>query len=360
MSAPINCEDFEMLAREKLPRDVFDYYAGGAWDLQTLHDNRAAYSRRRIHYHVLRDVSHRSTACELFGLDLTMPILAAPTAFHRLADPEGEIATAKGVGQAGSLMTLSSLSTCQLEDVAAAASGPLWFQLYCNKDREFTRELVQRALKAGYRALVVTADTACWGIREADIRNGFHLPPGIEPVNLIASDSEGSAASHRGAGLAEIMSWMLNPSVTWKDIEWLAEMSSVPVLVKGVCRPDDAREAVRHGAAGVIVSNHGGRQLDGAPATLDVLASIAEEIGAEVPVLVDGGIRRGTDVLKALALGARAVQVGRPILWGLSAGGAGGVTQVLRMLARELDLAMALSGCAHLGEIARDLVQPGA
>jgi isopentenyl diphosphate isomerase/L-lactate dehydrogenase-like FMN-dependent dehydrogenase len=360
MSAPINCEDFEAIAREKLPRDVFDYYAGGAWDLQTLHDNRAAYSRRRIHYHVLRDVSRRSTECELFGLDLTMPILAAPTAFHRLADPEGEIATARGVGQAGALMTLSSLSTCQLEDVAAAASGPLWFQLYCNKDREFTRELVQRALKAGYRALVVTADTACWGIREADIRNGFHLPPGIEPVNLIASDSGGSAASHRGAGLAEIMSWMLNPSVTWKDIEWLAEMSSVPVLVKGICRPDDAREAVRHGAAGVIVSNHGGRQLDGAPATLDVLPAIADEIGAEVPVLVDGGIRRGTDVLKALALGARAVQVGRPILWGLSAGGAEGVTQVLRMLARELELAMALSGCAHLGEITRDLVQPGA
>lgn len=360
MSAPINCEDFESLAREKLSKDVFDYYAGGAWDLRTLHENRAAYSRLHIYYHVLRDVSERSTACEIFGQKLAMPILAAPTAFHCLANPEGEVATARGVGDAGTFMTLSSLSTRLLEDVAAAATGPLWFQLYFNKDRGFTRELVQRALKAGCQALVVTADTACWGIREADIRNGFHLPPGIEPVNLVPSDSGGSAASHRGSGLAEIMSWMLNPSVTWKDIEWLAELSSVPVLVKGVCRPDDAREALRHGASGVIVSNHGGRQLDCAPATIEVLPAIADALGGERPVLVDGGIRRGTDVLKALASGASAVLVGRPVLWGLSAGGAEGVTQILKMLGRELDLAMALSGCANLGEITRDLVRPGA
>lgn len=288
-----------------------------------------------------------------------MPILAAPTAFHRLACPEGELATSRGVGAAGSAMVLSSLATCRLEDVAAAATGPLWFQLYINKDRGFTRELVARAVAAGYRAIVVTADTPCWGVRENDLRNGFHLPEGVEPVNLMPSGTPGEESrTHRGSGMAEILSWMLDLSLTWRDLEWLAAEAGVPVLVKGVCRPEDAREALHHGAAGVIVSNHGGRQLDGAPATISVLPGIVEAVAGAAPVLVDGGIRRGTDVLKALALGARAVLVGRPVLWGLATGGAGGVAQALTMLHRELDLAMALTGCASLSEITPDLVKP--
>ncbi len=359
MSFPLNIEETEVLARGKLPRDVFGYYSGAAWDAQTLRENREAYQRLRIHYHVLRDVSRCSTECEIFGEKLSTPVFAAPTAFHRLADAEGEVATARGVAAAGSLMTLSSLSTCRLEDVAAAAKGPLWFQLYINKDRGFTRDLVQRAVRAGYKALVVTCDTPRWGVRETDLRNGFHLPPGIEPVNLMASDTRSQSLSHQGAGLGDTMSWMLDPTLTWKDIAWLAGEANLPVLVKGLCRPDDAVLAVEHGAAGVVVSNHGGRQLDGAPATIEVLPQIVEAVGGRLPVVIDGGIRRGTDVLKALALGACAVQVGRPVLWGLAVGGADGVTTALEILRHELEHAMALAGCSTLADLTPDLVRPG-
>jgi len=358
MPPALNIDDLETSAREKLPKEVFDYYAGGAWDLRTLRENREAYGRMRLHYHVLRDVSTRTTECEILGTKAAMPILAAPTAFHRLAWAEGEVATARGVAAASSLMVLSSLSTRTLEDVAGEAPGRLWFQLYINKDRGFTRALVERAIAAGYRAIVVTCDTPCWGVREADLRNGFHLPEGIEAVNLTASSARGSSLSHHGAGMAQIMSWMLDPSLTWKDIEWIAGLSSVPVLVKGICRPDDAALALQHGAAGVIVSNHGGRQLDGAPATVEVLPAVADAVAADIPVLVDGGIRRGADILKALASGARAVLVGRPILWGLAEGGAEGVRRALEMLHTEFDLAMALAGCSRLEEISSDLLGP--
>lgn len=356
MRPPLNIDEFEDQARGILSRESFDYYAGGAGDLQTLRENRESYRRLKIHYHVLRDVSARSTAAEIFGQKLALPVLAAPTAFHRLAAPEGELATARGVGAAGSLMVLSSLSTCLLEDVAAAAAGPLWFQVYINRDRGYTRELVQRAVAAGYQSIVVTADAPCWGRREADLRNGFHLPDGLEPVNLTASHARGSALSHQGAGMGQIMSWMLDPALTWKDISWLAGEAGVPVLVKGICRPDDAELAVRHGASGVLVSNHGGRQLDGAPATIDVLPAVVRGVAGRVPVLVDGGIRRGVDVLRALALGAKAVLVGRPILWGLAVNGSQGVADVLGLLQKELDLAMALSGCVSLDEIGPDLL----
>ncbi|MGH8048929.1 MAG: alpha-hydroxy acid oxidase, partial [Chthoniobacterales bacterium] len=255
MSVPLNIQDLEDVAHGKLPREVFDYYAGGAWDLQTLHENRDAYRRLHIHYRVLRDVSRRSTECGIFGERLAMPVFVAPTAFHCLAHSDGEVATARGAGAAGTLMTLSSLSTCRLEDVAAVATGPLWFQLYINKDRGFTRDLVQRAVAAGYKAIVVTCDTPCWGVREADVRNGFRLPPGIEAVNLIASDERGRVLSHEGSGMGDIMSWMLDSSLTWKDVEWIAGEAGVPVLVKGICRADDAVCAIEHGARGVIVSN---------------------------------------------------------------------------------------------------------
>lgn len=354
----LNIDALEAEARARLPRDVYDYYAGAAWDGVTLRENRAAYARLALHYRVLRDVSARSTACELFGVPLAMPILAAPTAFHCLACEEGEPATARGVGAAGSLMVLSSLSTRPLEEVAAAATGPLWFQLYIQKDRGFTRELVARAVAAGYRALVVTTDTPCWGVRENDLRNGFHLPPGLEPINLTTAPAGDGARTHHGAGMTEILSWMLDPALTWRDLEWLAAEAGVPVLVKGICHPDDAREALARGAAGVIVSNHGGRQLDSAPATISVLPAIAEAVAGAAPVLIDGGIRRGADVLKALALGAQAALVGRPILWGLATGGAAGVTRALEFLHHELDLAQALAGCPSLSDLPPDLVQP--
>lgn len=352
----INLEDYEKAAKGLLSQSTYGYYASGAWDMSTLRENQEAYKRLRIIYRVFKDVSKRSTECTLFGHKLSMPILIAPTAFHCLATPEGEVATAEAASTAGTLMSLSSLSTRTVEDVAKHAKGPLWFQLYINQDRGFTKALVQRVKKAGYSALVVTCDTPLWGKREPDVRNEFHLPPGISAVNLVRSEAE-KELQYKGAGLGQAFKWMLDPSVTWKEISWLRECADLPVLVKGVCHADDALLAVKHGASGIIVSNHGGRQMDSAPATIERLEPIVQAVSGAVPVLVDGGIRRGTDVLKALALGATAVQIGRPILWGLAVAGANGAAHVLHLLREELDLAMALAGCSRIQDIRRDLVE---
>ena len=253
-------------------------------------------------------------------------------------------------------MTLSSLSNTKVEEVAAAASGPLWFQLYINKDRGFTRELVARVERAGCQALMVTVDTPEWGRRERDTRNAFHLPPGLSAINLVRSNECGEVISHRGAGMGQAFSWMLDPSVTWKDVDWLCSLTRLPVLLKGLCRPEDARLALEHGARGIVVSNHGGRQMDTAPATIEVLPGVASAVAGRVPVLLDGGVRRGLDVLKALALGASAVQVGRPVLWGLAAAGQPGVELALGLLRQELDLAMALAGCRDIAAVTDGLV----
>ncbi|HWH70134.1 MAG TPA: alpha-hydroxy acid oxidase, partial [Candidatus Sulfotelmatobacter sp.] len=252
-----------------------------------------------------------------------------------------------------------SLSNTRLEEVAAAATGPLWFQLYINPDRGFTRELVARAERAGYQALVVTVDTPEWGRRERDVRNAFHLPPGLSAINLLPSNECGEVIGQSGAGMGQAFGWMLDASLTWKDLDWLCSQSRLPVLLKGICQPEDALLALEHGARGIIVSNHGGRQMDTAPATIEVLPAVAAAVAGQVPVLLDGGVRRGVDVIKALALGASAVQVGRPVLWGLAAAGQAGVELALSLLRQELDLAMALAGCADLKAITQALVAPG-
>jgi len=354
----INIADYEKAARAVLDATHFDYYAGGAEERATLEENRAAYERLRLHYRVMRDVSAIDLSVSLPGVRLPFPILSAPTAFHRMAHDEGEVATRRGIAAAGSVMVLSSLSTCRVEEVAEAAEAPLWFQLYINKDRESTRDLVARVEAAGCSALQVTVDTPRWGRRENDLRNGFHLPDGLNAINLIRSDARSEELSHRGAGMGAALGWMLDDSLTWDDLGWLCELTRLPVLVKGICHPDDAREALTRGAVGVVVSNHGGRQLDYAPATISVLPEIRESVGDEALVLVDGGIRRGTDVLKAIAFGADAVQIGRPILWGLAVGGSDGVRDVLEILRSELELAMALAGVGSLAEIPSDLVRP--
>jgi len=354
---PANLTDFQVAARERLDPVHYDYYAGGAEDLQTLEENHAGYSRLRIHYRVLRDVSRVETAVSLPGGVIPFPVLAAPTAFHRLAHAEGEVETRRGVAAAGSIMVLSSLSTRTVEDVAEASDTPLWFQLYINKDRGFTRELVARVEAAGCTALQVTVDTPRWGRREQDLRNGFHLPDGMNAVNLVRSNPESENLSHQGAGMGAALGWMLDDSLTWKDLRWLCDLTRLPVLVKGICHPEDARLSLDNGAAGVVVSNHGGRQLDYAPATISVLPEIREKLGDEPLVLIDGGVRRGTDVLKAIACGANAVQIGRPILWGLAAEGAAGVEKVLRMLRNELELCMALTGINNLEKISPDLIR---
>ncbi|MEO7297184.1 MAG: alpha-hydroxy acid oxidase [Verrucomicrobiota bacterium] len=353
---PLNLFEFEQLAKEKLPRIAYDYFSSGAWDEITLKRTREAYNEILIHYRVLVDVSRRNLSTTLFGESLAMPLLLAPTAFHKLAHPDGELAAVRAAGSAGIPMVLSSLSTTTVEDVMAAASGSVWFQLYINKDRGFTRNLVARVEKAGCKALMLTVDTPEWGRRERDVRNGFHLPPGLSAINLIPSNECAEVIGQSGAGMGQAFTWMLDASVTWKDVDWLCALTKLPVILKGICRPDDAKRSLQHGVAGIVVSNHGARQMDTAPATIEVLPRIAEVIEGKIPVLLDGGIRRGLDILKALALGATAVQIGRPVLWGLASGGEQGVLKVLEMLRQELDLAMALTGCPDLKSITRDLV----
>lgn len=353
---PINLYDYEALAEAKLSRMAADYYASGAHDEITLRENHAAYDRIRLRYRVLRDISRRTTATTVLGHALNMPVIVAPTAFHKLAHPDGEVATVRAAGAAGTLMILSTLSTSSIEEVMAAATGPVWFQLYVYKDRAATEALVRRAEAAGCSALVLTVDAQIWGRRERDVRNRFQLPPGLSVRNLMPAGQESFPQAAEGSGLAAYVASLFDQTLSWKDVEWLCALSKLPVLLKGIVHPDDARLAVAHGAAGVIVSNHGGRQLDTAPATIDALPEIVAAVDGRIEVLIDGGIRRGTDVVKALALGAKAVAVGRPVLWGLAHDGQAGVERVLELLRFEVDLAMGLCGCGTVEEIDGGLV----
>lgn len=355
---PLNVEDFEALAAARVPREAWDYYRSGADDELALQRNRDAWRAWRVHYRVLVDVSEVDTRTELLGTAVDSPIVVAPTAFHRLASERGELDTVAGAQRAGSLMTLSTLSNTPVEDVAAGGS-PVWFQLYVYRDRAATEALVARAEAAGCRALVLTVDAPILGRRERDVRNRFRLPDHLSIENMLAPGYGAMPDAPTDSGLAAYFASLLDPTLSWRDLEWLCGLTSLPVLVKGVVRPDDAAEALARGAAGVVVSNHGGRQLDRSPATADVLAPVADAVGDGGVVLVDGGIRRGTDVLTALALGAHGVLVGRPVLWGLGAAGADGVAAVLGMLRDELARAMALAGAPSIPRITRDLVARG-
>jgi 4-hydroxymandelate oxidase len=346
----------ERLAEEKLAPMAWDYYASGADDELTLARNASAWRELPLHYRVLVDVSARDLSTTVLGSKVALPILVAPTAFHRLACAEGEQATAAAAGAAGTVMILSTLSNTAVEDVVAAASGPIWFQLYVYKDRAATEALVRRVEAAGARALVLTVDAPILGRRERDVRNRFALPPELGCANLAGFGYDKVSQQIAESGLSAYFADQLDPSLSWKDVAWLRSITKLPIVIKGLVRPDDARRGIDAGASAVVVSNHGGRQLDTSPATAEVLGSIVDAVGGAVEVYVDGGIRRGTDVVKALALGARAVLVGRPILWGLAAGGARGATAALAILRRELDLAMALCGCPSVAAVSRDLV----
>lgn len=351
----MNLFELERRALELLPPMVRDYYAGGARDEVCLRENRAAWERLAIRHRVLVDVSRCGTATTVLGAPVSMPVLVAPTAFQKLAHPDGEQATARAAGRAGTVMVLSSLSTTDVEAVCAATTGPIWFQLYVYKDRALTRELVERVEAAGCSALVLTADAAVLGTRERDVRNRFQLPPGLVIANASARHAS-LVATDQDSGLAAWVANALDPSLSWADVDWLRGVTRLPVLLKGVVRGDDAARAVDHGAAAVIVSNHGGRQLDASPATATVLAEVATAVAGRAEVYVDGGIRRGTDVVKALALGARAVMLGRPVLWGLATGGEDGVLGALELMRAELLQALMLSGCASVADATRDLV----
>ena len=353
----LNVADYARAARRTLRKDVQDYYEGGALDEITLRENAAGWEKLKLYYRVLAGVGSRELHTTVLGHSISMPIAIAPTAFHKLACPEGEIAAAKAAKSAGTLFILSSLSNTAMELVFPQAASPRWFQLYIYKDREITRALVQRAETAGAEAIVLTVDAPGLGTRERDARNRFTLPSDLSVENL-APLGKGNLPDAIGSGLAAYVRDNFKSDLSLGDLDWLCGCTGLPVVVKGVCRADDARRIADHGARAIVVSNHGGRQLDTAPATCEVLPHVAEAAGDHCEVYVDGGIRRGSDALKAIALGARAVMIGRPILWGLTVRGEQGAAHVLDILRRELDEAMLLCGCTNLSDIGPWLFQP--
>jgi 4-hydroxymandelate oxidase len=356
-AGPVNLAEYEALARTRLPEMAYHYIAGGSADEVTLGRTRGCFDAIRLKPRVLVDVSRLDTTLDLFGQPFDVPILLAPTAYHRLVHPEGELATARGAAAAGVTFVVSTFATVDVDEIAAAAAGRLWFQLYVQRDRGFTRELVRRVEDAGYQALCVTVDLPCPGTRDRDRRTRFCLPEGVRQPIIEAL----GAVIQRAEAVREdgIFTPILDPRLTWEAIDWLRSIARVPVLLKGILAAEDALLAVEHGASAVIVSNHGARNLDTTPATIEALPAVVEAVAGRIPVLFDGGIRRGTDVLKALALGARAVLIGRPYLWGLAVDGADGVRAVADMLRTELKAAMALCGVPTLSSIDRRVLWPG-
>ena len=353
----LNVADYARAARGALSKDVLDYYEGGALDEITLRENTASWEKLKLHYRVLAGVGPRDIRTTILGQSISMPITVAPTAFHKLACSDGEIATAKAAKAAGTLFVLSSLSNTAMEAVFPQAGSPRWFQLYIYKDKEITRALVQRAEAAGAEAIVLTVDAPGLGTRERDARNRFTLPSGLAVENL-SPLGKGSMPNVEGSGLAAYVRDNFKSDLSFNDLDWLCSCTRLPVVVKGVCRSDDASRIADHGAKALVVSNHGGRQLDTAPSTSEVLPHVVDAVAERCEVYVDGGIRRGSDVLKAIALGARAVMIGRPILWGLCVSAEKGGTSVLEILRRELDEAMLLCGFTKLSDIDSSLLGP--
>ncbi|MEX2271568.1 MAG: alpha-hydroxy acid oxidase [Vicinamibacterales bacterium] len=359
MTLPLNLADYESLARSRMEPSAWDYYSGAAGDERTLTENAAAFGRIKLLPRVLVDVSRIDTKVTAIGQSLSMPIMLAPTAFNKLAHPDGEAAAARAAAAAGTLMVASTIATCTLEEIAQAApDAARWFQLYVYKERSVTTELVARAEAAGYRAIVLTVDTPVLGRRERDTRNSFMLPAGMGIANFAGLEERLEQAPGWGPGssFSAYVHNLFDASLTWDAVDWLRKCTKLPILLKGILTPEDARTAVSAGAAGIIVSNHGGRQLDDAVATIDALPAIADAVGGKIEIFMDGGIRRGADVFKALALGARAVLIGRPFLWGLAASGEDGVRGVLEILRSELELAMALAGRPTVSAIDRTAI----
>jgi L-lactate dehydrogenase (cytochrome)/(S)-mandelate dehydrogenase len=368
------------LARRRLPRPVFDFADGGAEDEHTLRCNEAAFAAQELVPRPLNGAATRDLSVELFGRRLSLPALIGPTGLSGLFWPQGELAAARAAAAAGTAFCLSHASTCTIEDLAAAGAAPRWMQVFVYRDRGFTREFVERAAVSGYDALVLTIDNQLLGNRERDIRNGFTIPPHFGALDFLRMVSKTpwlirmarelpkvTFANYARAGeqadlatLAARMAGLLDPSLCWRDIDWLRGLWKGPLLLKGVLHPLEAAKAVARGVDGIIVSNHGGRQLDGAPATLDALPAIAAAVQRKIPVLLDGGVRRGADVVKALALGASVCLIARPQLWGLAVAGEDGVAHVIEILRKEIDRAMGLLGVAKVAEIGPDcLFYPG-
>ena len=354
--SPQNLAEYEAAARSLLTPAVYDYYAGGAEDELTLRWNRASFGRFMLRPRVLVDVSDVDASVTLLGERVAAPVLLAPTAFQRLAHPDGELATARAARSAGTILLASTLSTCTIEEIAAEA-GALWLQLYIFRDRSITRALVERAAAAGCKAICLTLTVPVQGNRERDARNDFALPPGVEMANFTGL-RQSRFPDSSGSGLNAFIGQEFDPSLSWDAVAWLRSITTLPIVLKGILTPEDAALAVEHGADAVIVSNHGGRQLDGGEPTLLALPRVASAIDGRIPVLIDGGVRRGSDVVKAICLGASAVLIARPYLWGLAVGGQGGVEDVLRILRAEVVRTMSLLGRRTLAALDESALVP--
>jgi len=356
----LTASDYRDSAQGLVKPDVWDFIEGGAEDERTVAANVRAFDRVRLRPRVLAGVADADTGLSLFGTAYATPVGIAPTAYHRLVDAEGEVATARGATAAGALFVVAMFASRTLEDIAAAAAGNVWLQLYWLRRRDVMRSLAERAERAGYGAIMLTVDVPRMGRRRRDMRNGFTIGGGVAAVNI---DPAVMASAHRRdagrSALARHTADTFDPTLTWTDLAWLRGCTRLPLVLKGILTAQDAVLAADHGADAIVVSNHGGRQLDGAVASLDALAEVVDAVAGRIPVLLDGGVRRGTDAMAALALGARMVLTGRPPLWGLATGGADGVAGVLRAMTGELEHAMVLSGRPALEALDRSLVRPG-
>ncbi|XP_050736051.1 uncharacterized protein LOC127008287 [Eriocheir sinensis] len=354
----VGVEDYQREAFRRLPKNALDYYRSGALDQETLQENKDAMMRWYIRPRFLRDVSKRSMATTLLGHKVAVPFGVAPTAMQRMAHPEGEVATAKAAGKVGAPFTLSTIATSSIEEVAEGAPNTLrFFQLYIYRDREVTASLVRRAEAAGFSVLVLTVDAPSFGIRRADIRNRFVLPPHLRMANFQGKDEFSRInTSAGGSGINEYVASLFDPSLTWQDVAWLKSISRLPLVLKGILTAEDAKLGVEAGAAAIWVSNHGARQVDGVPPTMEALPEVVKAVGDRCEVYVDGGFSQGGHIFKALALGAKMVFMGRPLIWGLACGGEEGAEAVLNTLKAELDSVMALSGCATIKDITQDMV----
>ncbi|XP_050432320.1 2-Hydroxyacid oxidase 1 [Adelges cooleyi] len=348
-------KDYENYAVNTLPKPVLGYYQGGACEEFTLSINNRAFNKLRIIPRMLRNVQNRDYSLTVQGNKVRLPIGISPCAMHKMAHEDGECASARAAGKYGAIFILSTLSNCSLEEVAHAAPDTVkWFQLYVYKDRAMTISLIQRAEKAGYKALVLTVDTPVFGIRYRDIKNNFSLPSHLKLGNFSEENSKMSKTD--GSGLTDYVMKLFNDQLVWDDVLWLKRITKLPIIIKGILSAADARIAADLGCNGVFVSNHGGRQLDTSPATIEALPSIVREVGHQVDVYLDCGIRQGTDAFKALALGAKMVFLAQPILWGLTYNGQKGAEDVFGLIINEFDNAMALTGCRKLDQIKKEMV----
>ncbi|ORU91621.1 MAG: alpha-hydroxy-acid oxidizing enzyme [Cycloclasticus sp. symbiont of Bathymodiolus heckerae] len=352
----LNVLDYEKASQSRLDSTANDYYSSGAMDELTLSDNINAFTRIKLLPKVLRDVSNVVTSTHINAASLSSPVIISPTAFLGMAHSDGELAVARAAEHSGNIMICSTMSNYPIEDITATTNTDVWLQLYVYKDKEATLALIDRAKNAGCKAIVITVDAPFLGHRERDVRNQFQLPDHLHMSNLHAL-GHGKLPDKEGhSGLAHYFDSLIDKSLTWRDIKWLKEHANMPIYLKGILHPEDASLAVEYGIDGIIVSNHGGRQLDGSIASIDALPAVAKVVNKQIPIIMDGGIRRGSDILKALALGAQCVGVGRPVIWGLSHSGQQGVEDIFRILQSELSLAMALSGCANITDITKDLI----